>query len=147
MKTLNLFLLTLFLFTATFIQTHAQPSSPTDFQTTQLDTEGNDYALLIRNFNHLQAAIKTVDMMTEDDPNAVNNFEVIICGKKLTDINDYKSLVKKAQNKGLTLTACGMTMDNFSMDKEDLPDGVQVEANGLIRIFELQEQGYKTITL
>ncbi len=145
MQYIKLLFLTLFMFTGALSQAPAQPLSESN--SPNIEKESENYALLIRNFNHLKAAVATIETMTEDNTNAVDNFEVVICGKQLTDINEHKSLVKKAQRKGLTLTACGMTMDNFSMAKEDLPDGVQVEPNGLIRIFELQEQGYKTITL
>lgn len=148
MKTYKLLFLTLFLLAGTFISTQAQPST-TENKTSaiQSDEQSNNYALLVRNYNHLRAAVKTVEMMTEDDPNAVNKFEVVICGKTITNINKHKSLINEAKQKGITLTACGMSMNNFSMDKEELPEGVGVKPNGLIRIFELQEKGYKTITL
>ncbi len=148
MKTYKLLFLTLFLFAGTFISTQAQPStSENKTSAIQSNEQSNNYALLVRNYNHLRAAVKTVEMMTEDDPNAVNKFEVVICGKKIRNINKHKSLINEAQQKGITLTACGMSMNNFSMDKEELPAGVGVESNGLIRIFKLQEKGYKTITL
>lgn len=148
MKTYKLLFLILFLLAGTFISTQAQPST-TENKTSaiQSDQKSNNYALLVRNYNHLRAAIKTVEMMTEDDPNAINKFEVVICGKIITNINKHKSLINEAKQKGITLTACGMSMNNFSMDKEQLPEGVSIEPNGLIRIFELQEKGYKTITL
>ena len=148
MKIYKLLFLTFFLLTGTFISTQAQPStSENKTSAIQSNTQSNNYALLVRNYNHLRAAVKTVDMMTEDDSDAVNNFEVVICGKKITDINKHKSLINEAKQKGITVTACGMSMNNFSMDNEELPEGVNVEPNGLIRIFKLQEKGYKTITL
>jgi intracellular sulfur oxidation DsrE/DsrF family protein len=147
MKFYNLLFLTLFLLTGTVISTQAQPSVENNTVAIQSDKQSNNYALLVRNYNHLRAAIKTVEMMTEDDPNGVNKFEIVICGKRITNINNHKSLINEAKQKGITLTACGMSMNKFSMDKEELPEGVGVEPNGLIRIFELQEKGYKTITL
>lgn len=148
MKLLKFLFLAVFIFTGTLMQSLAQESS-TEKTTvkTQVAEENKNYALLIRNFNHLKAAVKTIDMLKEDRPNAVNKFEVVICGKKIVHINEHKSLINKSQEKGITLTACGMTMNKFSMDKKDLPKGVGVVPNGLIRIFKLQEDGYKTITL
>ncbi|NGP87663.1 DsrE family protein [Fodinibius halophilus] len=148
MKTYNLLLLTLFLLTGTFIPSQAQPSAyENTIAAIQSDKKNNNYALLVRNYNHLKAAVKTVEMMTEDNPNTVNKFEVIICGKKITDIQKHQPLIKRAKQKGITLTACGMSMNKFSMDKEELPKGIGVVPNGLIRIFKLQDDGYKTITL
>jgi len=116
-------------------QTHIEPQT------------GQDYAILIRKMNHLNAALKTVRMMEEDDDNAINNFEVVICGKGVTQLNDNTDLVNKATQSGITLSACGMSLNKFSISKDELPQGVGVVGNGLIRIFDLQEQGYKTITL
>lgn len=144
MKFFKLLLLTLFLFSGT-VQTKAQPTSEKTVAT-QAEKQSNSYALLIRNYNHLQAAIKTVNMLTEEG-RTIDDFEVVLCGKKIAEINDNQDLLKKAQQKDITVTACGMSMNKFSVKKSDLPDGVRVVKNGLIRIFDLQEQGYKTITL
>lgn len=108
--------------------------------------QGQDYAMLIRKMNHLKAALKTVHMMDEDD-NAVNRFEVVICGKVVKQLNDSKNIIGKATQAGITLTACGMSLNKFSIEENELPKDIKVVPNGLIRIFELQEQGYKTITL
>lgn len=85
-------------------------------------------------------------MLTKEG-RTVEHFEVVLCGKKITQINKNRDLIKKAQKTGITVTACGMSMNKFSMTKSDLPDSVRVVKNGLIRIYDLQEQGYKTITL
>jgi intracellular sulfur oxidation DsrE/DsrF family protein len=148
MKIYNLLLLILFLLAGTFISAQAQPaSSENNTKAIQSVEQNNNYALLVRNYNHLRAAVKTIDMMTEENPNAVGKFEVVICGKKITKINKHQPLINEAKQKGITITACGMSMNKFSMDKKELPKGVGVEPNGLIRIFKLQEKGYKTITL
>lgn len=59
--------------------------------------------------------------MTEENPNAVNKFEVIICGRKITEINEYKSLISNAQNKSITLTACELSVNNFQWIKKTCP--------------------------
>lgn len=148
MRILKILFATLFLITGTFIQSKAQSSASTE-STVALkvaDQQSDSYALLVRNYNHLRAAVKTVDMLSNDNRD-IANFEVVLCGKKITQINNNKDLVQKAQHKGITVTACGMSMNKFSMDKSELPDDVQVVQNGLIHIFDLQEKGYKTITL
>ena len=108
---------------------------------------GEDYAILVRKMNHLNAALKTVRMMEEEEENTIHRFEVVICGKGVTQLNNDADLVGKATQAGITLSACGMSLNKFSISKDELPEGIRVVGNGLIRIFELQEQGYKTITL
>ncbi|WP_372639271.1 DsrE family protein [Fodinibius sp.] len=123
----------------------SQPVEPNGQTRIHPGTE-QDYAMLVRNYNHLRAAVKTVDMLSDDNHN-IGNFEVILCGNKITQINSNEDLINEAQQKGITITACGMSMNKFSIDESELPDGVQVVQNGLIRIFDLQEKGYQTITL
>lgn len=108
---------------------------------------GQDYAVLVRNMNHLKAALKTVEMMKEDNAYAIDHFEIVICGKEVTQLNDNAGLIGHATKAGITLSACGMSLKKFSIGEDELPQGVGVVPNGLIRIFDLQEKGYKTITL
>ena len=125
---------------------NSQPANLDKQKLTESDPE-QDYAILIRKINHLNAALKTVRMMEEEDDNAINRFEVVICGKGVTQLNNNADLVGKANQAGITLSACGMSLNKFSISRDELPQGVGVVANGLIRMFNLQEQGYKTITL
>lgn len=124
----------------------SQPANSDKENLSESDSE-QDYAILIRKVNHLNAAIKTVHMMEDDDDSAVNRFEVVICGEGVVQLNNNPDLVDKATQAGITLSACGMSLNKFSISRDELPQGIRVVGNGLIRIFDLQEQGYKTITL
>ncbi len=131
------------LFIATNI--NSQPEEPQSNERFQA-TEGQDYAMLIRSMNHLNAAIKTVQML-EDDARAVDQFEVVICGKIVAELSDNVNLIERATASGITLSVCGMSLKKFSIDKDELPRGVSIVPNGLIRMFDLQEKGYKTVAL
>lgn len=140
-RILTAFLLSIFLISNAY-------SQPVESETTehfQLQ-KGQDYAMLIRNMNHLNAALKTVEMM-EGDARAVDHFEVVICGKIVTELNDHTDLIDRATGSGITLSVCGMSLNKFSVEKDELPQGIGVVPNGLIRMFDLQEKGYKTIAL
>lgn len=107
----------------------------------------DNYAMLIRNINHLNPAIKTVEMLQQDSGTTPQNFEVVICGKAVKDLKPNADLLKKAENHGITLSVCGMSLTKFSITEDQLPEYIKVVPNGLIRIFELQKKGYLTITL
>lgn len=109
--------------------------------------ENQSYAMLIRNMNHLNAAIKTVQMLEEDEQKSVANFEVVICGKEVKNLREHSDLICSAKEHNIKLSACGMSLKKFSVPQSALPAGIQVVPNGLIRLFELQELGYHTITL
>jgi len=40
-----------------------------------------------------------------------------------------------------------MSLNKFAIEEDEHPKGVGVVPNGLIRIFDLQQQGYQTIAL
>lgn len=125
---------------------YSQPAEPDGHSQIQ-PKEESGYAMLIRNMNHLNAALKTVGMLEEDGGDSIDHFEVVICGKSVTQLNDHAGLITDAVQAGMTLTACGMSLNKFSVPVDELPEGVGVVPNGLIRIFDLQEKGYKTVTL
>lgn len=138
---LSVFLLSIFLIP----NAYSQPVESTN-QTQIQPTAGEDYALLIRKVNHLKAALKTVDMMKKNTE-TIDHFEVVMCGKSVTQLNDNAALVRQASQAGITLSACGMSLNKFSIAEDELPQKIKVVPNGLIRLFDLQEQGYKTIAL
>lgn len=125
---------------------YGQPAEP-DGETKLQPNAEHSYAMLIRNMNHLNAALKTAGMLKKDGGNGIDHFEVVICGKSVTQLNDHAGLIDDAVQAGITLTACGMSLNKFSVSEDELPQGVGVVPNGLIRIFHLQKKGYQTVTL
>lgn len=125
--------------------TYSQPVDPQSQEHFQAN-EGQDYAMLIRNMNHLNAAIKTVQML-EGDGQTADQFEVVVCGKSVTKLSDHTDLIDRAAGAGITLSACGMSLNKFSVEKEELPQEVNIVPNGLLRMFDLKEKGYNTLAL
>jgi intracellular sulfur oxidation DsrE/DsrF family protein len=140
-KILSVVLLSIFLIPSAYSQP-VESKKQTQIQS----KESHDYALLVRKVNHLKAALKTVTMM-KDDGKTINHFEVVMCGKGVTQLNDNTDLISKATQSGITLSACGMSLNKFAIEEDELPKGVGIVPNGLIRIFDLQQQGYQTIAL
>lgn len=65
------------------------------------------------------------------------------CSKGCRNTRAYGQVEKE----GVAVLACGISMKKFNIATADLPRSVQVTKNGLLYIFGLQENGYKTITL
>lgn len=54
-----------------------------------------------------------------------------------------KDALEQLQDQGMHFGACGNTMKNFNITREQLPRGsVVLPQGGVVRIMELQEQGY-----
>ena len=106
------------------------------------------YAMLVRNAEHLQAAVKTGADLIKDNPGL--DFQIVVCGALVKDIAGNaatRELMDRAEKEGVIILACGISLKKFNIAAADLPRTVQVTENGLLYIFGLQENGYKTITL
>ncbi len=111
-------------------------------------SQDGKYALLVRSSQHLKAAI-----MTGEDFKARSekiDFRIVMCGelvKELSDNDSLKNMVGEASGRGLKILACGLSVKQLSVDRSRLPESVSITENGLIYMFGLEENGFKTITL
>lgn len=106
------------------------------------------YAILVRNAEHLQASVKTAAGLIKDNPGL--QFKIVVCGPLVKDVAGdaaTRGLMDSAEKEGVTVLACGISMKKFNIAAADLPRSAQVTENGLLYIFGLQENGFKTITL
>ena len=114
------------------------------------EAEPDNYATLVRKIPHIKASIKTARQMKANDRHRAGKFEVIICGKvvkKLGNRPQVNNIVEKGQALSIRFSACGMSMNKFGIEKSDLAEGIQVIPNGIVRMFDLQEQGYYAVEL
>ena len=112
-----------------------------------INKEGK-YGMLVRNAEHLKASVKTGLELIKENPKI--EFQIVICGVLVKDLagdTQLRQLMQTAKNGGVNILACGLSMKKFSITELDLPPTVEVTENGLLYIFGLQENGYKTITL
>lgn len=108
------------------------------------------YATLVRKVPHIGASIKTARQMRESDDHHYETFEVIICGKvvkKLTDSPKAAELMEQGEELGVRFKACGMSMNKFNVEEDALLEGLDVVPNGITRMFDLQEKGFKAVEL
>lgn len=117
--------------------------------------EGNagkkKYALLVRTTEHMGAALKTAAQM-RGAGTSYDAFEVVVCGKVVQELTDTENkrisgMLKQAEDLNVIFSVCGMSLNQFSISPEQLPEQFEVVENGLIRIFKLKENCYYTIEL
>lgn len=82
----------------------------------------------------------------------IEAFELVVFGPALRSFAtktmdpELKGVLESLQTQGLTFGACGNTMKNLSITLEQLPEGAKgLPQGGVVRIMELQEQGYTYI--
>ena len=108
------------------------------------------FGMLVRTEEHIKASVKTASELLKGDKFKTDHIEIIICGEAVELLkkgSPIENVLKKAIDMKVRIVACGMSMEKQNVSKESLLPGVEIESNGLIRIFELQIQGYKTVEL
>ncbi|MCP2044307.1 DoxX family membrane protein [Pontibacter sp. HSC-36F09] len=111
---------------------------------------GKKYAVLISQPNHLKAAVNTAETITKESRYQRESFVVMACGKSVEAFVKGSSMaqeLEKGKAAGITYRVCGMSLKQFNIDASTLIEGVEVIPNGLTYMFDLQQQGYKTVEL
>lgn len=112
--------------------------------------KSENFAMLVRTEEHIKAAVKTASELQTYDKFKTNEIEIIICGEAVQLLqkgSPVEEVLQKALNTNVRVVACGMSMEKQKVKKDSLIEGIKIEANGLVRIFELQIQNYRTIEL
>lgn len=118
-------------------------------QTEQSILKNGKYALLVMKSQHLKAAIQTGIEFKHKSKKI--DFQIITCGplvKEISESAELQDLVRNAVDHfNLKILTCGLSIKQFDVDQTALPLEAPITENGLIYLFGLQEQGYRTIAL
>ena len=111
----------------------------------QLDDPGLDKTLFV--LNNIQNHVKGVGGWKN-----IEAFELVVFGPALRSFvtKDMDLRVKQSlialQTEGLVFGACGNTMKGFNLTLDQLADGAKpLPQGGVVRVMELQEQGFAYI--
>lgn len=119
----------------------AQPASPKD-----------NLLFLLRQPEHINQAIKTIEELNTTNGSKLNTGKVVIivCGEAVTTLTTQEAapwVERLRRYPGVSLMACGLSLEKFRKRQSDLVPGVQYTRNGLIKAFELQKEGYLSVEL
>ena len=110
----------------------------------------HNYVVLTRKIPQLKPIILTAEALSEQDGDEYGDFQVVICGKTVTDLTDkglMKPYLEQAEKAGVHIKACGFSLKKFGVNKEEIPAEIEVVQNGILHNFELQKKGYLSIEL
>lgn len=135
---------------STIAAQNAFAQSRTQIQKTEQSIKKDGkYALLVMKAQHLKAALMTGIAFKSYSPDI--DFQIVTCGELVKEIAQDSALqqliVAAVRNNGLKVLTCGLSIQQFSVDQSLLPKETPVTENGLVYMFGLQEQGFKTIIL
>lgn len=117
---------------------------------TALHRTGHDVVLLVREPQHLSAALKTAKELRSDATLQTCRIEIIVCGKASSSLqagSEMEAALREAAGEDVVITACGMSLKQTGIDPATLIDIVQVVPNGLTRALQLQAEGYLSVEL
>lgn len=109
-------------------------------------------AVLVREAKHLQIAVKTAQKgLKGADGLTLSSAKIVVCGKPGVESLKIGSSIEKtlqeAQQSGIEIAACGLSLKEAGLTQEQLVKTVQVVENGLWEMIRLQNQGAISIEL
>ena len=110
----------------------------------------NNYVVLTKTIPQLQPIILTAEALAQEDGRKFGDFQVIICGKTVTDLSDKEMMQKfiaQAEKAKVKIVICGFSLKKFKVDQKDIPQELEIVDNGILHNFQLQKKGYLSIEL
>lgn len=110
----------------------------------------NNYVVLTKTIPQLNPIILTAKALAAEDGNKFGDFQVIICGKTVTDLTDKEMMHKfmdDAKKANAKIVICGISLKQFGVSPKDIPQELEVVDNGILYNFQLQKKGYLSIEL
>lgn len=114
------------------------------------DDVKHNYVVLTKKIPQLKPILITAEKLKEEDGKSFGEFEVIICGQEIGDITDPSKVdefISIAEGLGVKLIACGFSLNKFKVDRQAVPEEMEVVENGILYNFQLQKKGYKSLGL
>lgn len=138
-------ILTLALVAMTFVTGLTAVSAQTTY-----NKEQSNYFVLTRKVPQLKAILLAADQLAKDDGAQFGEFHVVICGetvKELTNLETMQPYLDLAKSEKVKILACGFSLKKFGVDATKLPKEMSVVDNGILYGFNLQKDGFLSITL
>ena len=124
--------------------------SNTNLQAQEINTHKNNYVLMTKKVAQLQPIILAAEALKAEEGKNFGDFEIIICGKEIGDITDTEKInkfINKAEKAGVTIVACGFSLNKFKIDRNTVPKEIKIVENGILHNLQLQKKGYKSLSL
>lgn len=116
----------------------------------QAQNDQQDYVVLTKKVAQLQPILLAAEALKNEDGSKFGNFEVIICGQLIGEITDPEKMggfIQKAESLGVTLIACGFSLNKFKVARSEVPKEMKIVENGILYDLQLQKKGYHSLSL
>lgn len=105
----------------------------------------NDINLLADNLREWNAKGQIVMVFHGDGAYLILNDETYNSNRHVATGNPYKKILNALMEKGVQLELCGATAKGNHWGNANLLPGIKVNVNAMVRVTELEQQGYTLI--
>jgi len=136
----NLFIILITIFFLSYGTSHAQDFNP----------KKNNYLALSKNIEYLKPVMLTASDLSKEDGKKYGKFFMVIYGKTVEDIpnnDDFINLLKEAESLNIEVFVCELALKKFNVDLDKLPSNLKVTKNAFLYGYQLQKEGFITLTL
>lgn len=119
-------------------------------QAQNFNPKKNNYVVLTKNIKQLNPIMLTASDLAKEDGKKYGEFYVIICGKTVKDISEnevFKTNLTKAEELGVKVFVCGLSLSKFKVSTSTLPEMLNVTKNGILFGFQLSKKGFIALTI
>lgn len=113
-------------------------------------SEQFNYVVIAKNARQIHSTLLSAKALKKEGAANFGEFEIIVCGKnigELTEPDKIEELYARAQQQGVSIIACGFSLNKFKVDKNKLPKDMRIVENGILHTLELQKKNYITLEL
>ncbi|TXD35851.1 hypothetical protein FRC98_14340 [Lujinxingia vulgaris] len=109
--------------------------------------------LSVRTERHLQVALHTAHTLLDGDEPPTSRADVVACGPSVEALvaedmaPELATQIERLTERGSRVVACGLSLNQFNVNAEQLHPEVTVVDNAFVEIFRLQREGFLSIEL
>lgn len=118
--------------------------------TIQAQKSTQNYVVLTKNIQQIQPILLAAETLKQEDGKQFGDFQIIVCGKNVGDVTDASKMdafITKAKSLGVTINACGFSLNKFKIDRNAVPKSLSIVENGALKNLQLQKKGYYNLSL
>jgi intracellular sulfur oxidation DsrE/DsrF family protein len=139
-------------FKVLFITILSLLTSAIGFSQEKGNNKKDDLLFMLRQQEHINQALKTIDHLQVRQKTSLNMGEVVIivCGEAVTSLTGKEAeawVERLSRQPDVSILACGLSLAKFGKSEKDLVKGIGYTENGFIKAFELQKQGFLSVEL
>lgn len=124
----------------------------TIFGLTNIQAQNNtyNYVIMTKNVQQIKPILIAAETLKTEDGKHFGDFQIIVCGKNVADVTDASKMdefILQAKTLGVTINACGFSLNRFKVERSSVPESIPIVENGILQFLQLQKKGYLNLSL